>query len=261
MKKSKLILAGLAIFSVSFTSCKEDDDQNPSVSGPGIVTLEISNVAGTVNVDETGATSYINSSGESFTVRRLKYYISNVRLYNGDALVYSMPESYFLVDESNNATTKLSIPNVPAGNYTKIQFMLGVDSTRNVSGTQSGALDPANGMFWTWSTGYIFYKLEGKSPASTQADSSFIYHIGGFKNGNNTNATREVEIVFGGNTLIVDGNRDAEIHVFADVLKVFSSPNTIEISVLDLQMGQGGNALLIADNYANMFTFDHLHNN
>lgn len=260
MNKSKLIMAGLAVLSVCFTSCKEDDDQNTSPSGPGTVTLEISNVAGTVNVDETGATSYLNSSGESFTVKRLKYYISNVRLYKEDALVYTMPESYFLVDESNNATTKLSIPNVPGGNYTKIRFMIGVDSTRNVSGAQTGALDPANGMFWTWSTGYIFFKLEGKSAASTQSDSSYIYHIGGFKNGNNTNATREVEIEFGGSTLIVNGNRDAEIHVVADVLKVFSTPNTISIAALNTQMGQGGNALLIADNYANMFTFDHLHN-
>lgn len=260
MKKSKLILVGLAIISVSFTACK-DDDQNTNVSGPGTITLDISNVAGNVNVDETGATTYINSSGESFRINRLKYYISNVQLFNVDALVYTMPESYFLVDESNNATTKLAIPNVPAGNYTKIKFMVGVDSTRNVSGTQTGALDPANGMFWTWSSGYIFYKLEGKSSASSQSDSSFIYHIGGFKNGNNTNATREVEIEFGGNTLIVNGNREAEIHVFADVLKVFSSPNTISIAALSTQMGQGGNALLIADNYKNMFTFDHLHNN
>lgn len=262
MNKSKLILAGLAILSISFVSCKDDDDDNNNmhVAGPGTVTLELSNVAGTVNVDETGATSYTNSSGESFTVNKLKYYISNVRLYNVDSLIYTMPESYFLVDESNQSTTQLAIPDVPAGSYTKIKFTVGVDSARNVSGAQTGALDPANAMFWTWSSGYIFYKLEGKSPASTQPDSSFVYHIGGFKDGNNTNATREVEIVFGGSTLIVDGGRDAEIHVLADVLKVFSTPNTISIATLNTQMAPGGNALLIANNYANMFTFDHIHN-
>jgi hypothetical protein len=262
MNKSKLILAGLAILSISFVSCKDDDDHDDGshVSGPGTVTLDLTNVAGMVNVDETGATSYVNSSGESFRVNRLKYYISNIRLYKNDSLMYTMPESYFLVDESNNASTKLAIPDVPEGSYTKIKFMVGVDSTRNVSGAQTGALDPANGMFWTWASGYIFYKLEGKSPASTQPDSSFVYHIGGFKDGNNTNATRDVEVVFGGNSLIVDGDREAEIHVFADVLKVFSTPNTISIAALNTQMAQGGAALIIADNYANMFTFDHLHN-
>lgn len=260
MKQSRLILAGLCLVTMSFISCKDDSNDSTPTSGPGTVTLELTNVAGSVNVDETGGTFYTNSSGESFSVRRLKYYISKVQFYKVDALVYEMPESYFLVDEANQPSTKLEIPDVPAGSYTSVRFTVGVDSTRNVSGAQTGALDPANGMFWTWSSGYIFFKLEGKSPASTQPDSSFIYHIGGFKTANNTNAIREVEIDFAGESLVVSGTREAEIHVLADVLKVFSTPNTISIAALNTQMGQGGNALLIANNYAKMFSFDHLHN-
>jgi len=261
MNKPKLIFALLTVLSLSIVACK-DDDETPSPAAPtaGTVTLEITNVAGTVNVDETGATSYINSSGESFTVEKLKYYVSNVRLYNGGTLVYTMPESYFLVDESVQTSTKLEIPNVPAGSYTSVLFDIGVDSARNVSGAQTGALDPANNMFWTWTTGYIFFKIEGKSPASPQADSSFIYHIGGYQNGNNTNAIREVNIDFTGDSLVVNGAREAEIHVFADVLKLFSTQTNISIANLSLQMAPGVNALLIADNYANMFTFDHIHN-
>lgn len=259
MNKSKLIVAGLAILSISFVSCKDDDDDHGThVSGSGTVTLDLTNVAGTVNVDESGATSYTNSSGESFTVSKLKYYISNVRLYNVDSLVYTMPESYFLADESVQSSTKLAIPNVPAGSYTKIKFMVGVDSVKTWSGVQTGALDQANGMWWDWNSGYIFFKLEGTSPASTQPNNIFMYHIGGYNTANNAN--REVEIVFGGSTLIVDGSREAEIHVLADLLKVFSTPNTISIAALNTQMAPGGNALLIADNYANMFTFDHIHN-
>lgn len=262
MNTSKLILAGLCLISVSFSSCKDDKEDPAPVAGPGAgtVTIDISNVAGTVNVDETGGTFYTNSSSESFNVTKFKYYISKVQFYKVDALIYEMPESYFLVDESNQVTTKLEIPDVPAGSYTSVRFTLGVDSTRNVTGAQTGALDPANGMFWTWSSGYIFFKLEGKSPASSQVDSSYIYHIGGFKNANNTNAIREVEIDFLGDSLIVNGPRAAEIHVFADVLKVFSGPYTISLAALNTQMGQGGNAIKIADNYAKMFTFDHLHN-
>jgi hypothetical protein len=260
MNKSKLVLAGLCLISVSFLSCKDDKEDPAPASGPGTVTIDISNVAGAVNVDETGGTFYTNSSGESFNVTRLKYYISKVQFYKVDALIYEMPESYFLVDESNPSTTKLEIPDVPAGSYTSVRFTVGVDSARNVSGAQTGALDPANGMFWTWSSGYIFYKLEGTSPVSTAPGNSFVYHIGGFKDGNNTNANREVEIDFAGESLIVNGSREAEIHVLADVLKVFSAPNVISIVALNTQMAPGGNALLIADNYKQMFSFDHLHN-
>ena len=261
MNKSKIILASLALVATSFLSCKDDKDDTASPAAvAGTVSIELSNVAGSVNVDETGATSYVNSSSESFTVNKLKYYISNVKFYNAGVLKYTMPESYFLVDEADQATTHLEIPNVPPGSYTSVRYTVGVDSARNVSGAQTGALDPANGMFWTWSSGYIFFKIEGKSPASSQPDSSYVYHIGGFKDGNNTNATREVEIVFGGSSLVVNGTREAEIHVLADVLKLFSTPNAISIAAFNTQMAPGGNALLIANNYANMFSFEHIHN-
>ncbi|MFN0188834.1 MAG: MbnP family protein [Bacteroidia bacterium] len=258
MNKSKLILSGLCLISVSFLSCKDDKDDPSPASGPGTVTIDISNVAGAVNVDETGGTFYMNSSNESFNVTRLKYYISKVQFYKVDALIYEMPESYFLVDESNQASTKLEIPNVPAGDYTSVRFTVGVDSAKTMSGVQTGALDPANLMYWNWSSGYIFFKIEGTSPASTQANNLYIYHIGGYHSTNNAN--REVEIDFAGDSLIVNGTREAEIHVLADVLKVFSTPNTISIAAINTQMTLGGNALLIADNYKQMFSFDHLHN-
>jgi hypothetical protein len=49
---------------------------------------------------------------------------------------------------------------------TGIRFLLGVDSARNVSGIQTGALDPARGMFWTWNSGYVMAKIEGSSPSA-----------------------------------------------------------------------------------------------
>jgi hypothetical protein len=260
MKYLQLFALSLGI--LAFASCEDDNNPKPStpvspVPGtPGTVTIDITNVAGTVNVDETGATSYTNSSGESFTVTKLKYYISNVKMMIGDSLAYVMPESYFLVDEANLASTKLSIPNVPAGNYTSVKFTVGVDSARNVSGAQTGALTPSD-MFWTWNSGYIFFKLEGASPL---APNGIVYHVGGFRNANNTNALRDVELDFNGDALTVNGSREAEIHVFADILKVFSTPNTISIATLSFQMSPGGNALLLADNISNMFSFDHLHN-
>lgn len=261
MNKSKLLLAFMALSVVFFVSCEtEEKTPVPTPGTPGTVKLGMTNVAGNVNLDGTGATSYINSSGESFTVSAFKFYVSNVRLYNGGTLVYTMPESYFLVDEAAQASTQLHLLDVPAGSYTSVRFNIGIDSARNVSGAQTGALDPAHNMFWTWSTGYIFFKIEGKSPASPQADSSFIYHIGGFQNGNNTNAIREVNINLGGESLVVNGTRNAEIHLLVDVLKLFSTPSNISIANLSLHTTPGGNALMIANNYVNMFEYAHIHN-
>lgn len=253
IKQTVLLMITSGIF--LWAGCKKEEED---LATSGTVSFEITNIAGNKNVDTTAATSYINSLGESFAITRLKYYISNVQLMKDDAVLYTMPESYFLVDESRQASTVLSIPKVPNGSYNKIKFLIGVDSARNVSGAQTGALTPSD-MFWTWSTGYIFFKMEGTSPAASGG--SFVYHISGFKEANNTNALRWVELEFGGANLIVEGKREAEIHAFADVMKVFDGPpSTVSIAANSNVMTTGGVALTIADNYANMFTFDHLHN-
>ena len=56
---------------------------------------------------------------------------------------------------------------------------LGVDSVLNYNGVHEGALDPINGMYWTWQTGYINCKLEGNIICDSSRK-SFEYHIGGY---------------------------------------------------------------------------------
>jgi hypothetical protein len=255
----KKILPVLALLTMTLVGCKDDEPGTPRTSGS--VLVDLTNVVGSVNLDETGATWYTNASGESFSVTRLKYYLSNFELIRNDEVKYKLENGYFLVDESNQASTVLELPDVPAGQYDKIRFLIGVDSARNVSGAQTGALDPANGMFWTWSTGYIFYKLEGKSPASANVDSTFNYHIAGFRESNNTNSLRWVELSFNGSTLTVDGDREAEVHIFADHLRFFDGPpNQMTITGNYNVMTPGPRAQEFADNYAQLFRFDHLHN-
>jgi len=249
---------------LAFTGCKDDDETpTPSVSSNGEVLIDITNIIedsiGLRNVDETGATTYYNSFGEPYTVTKLKYYISNVQLMRADTVAYTMPESYFLINESIDSTKKLLIPGVPAGNYDGVRFVMGVDSTRNVSGAQAGALTPSD-MFWTWNSGYIFFKLEGESPLAPDSTGNFmVYHIAGFRESDNTNALRSVEIGFDGRELVVSGSREAEIHLFANINKLFDAVHPIRIANVSSMMTAGGVSLQFADNYSNMFIFDHLH--
>lgn len=259
MKKLLTILTILSFTSIAFVSCKDDDDDNANPSpSSGDVIIDITNVAGTQNLDVTGAVNYTNSFGESFNVTRFKYYISNVQLLKNGNVVYTMPESYFLVDEAVQTSTKLRLPDVPPGSYTGIRFMIGVDSTRNVSGSQTGALDPANGMFWTWNSGYIFLKLEGSS--TVNGGTNFVYHVGGFRESTNQNATRVVDLDFNGSSMTVDGTHEAELHLIANMLNLFDAVQDIQIGTINTIHMPGPNAMKMADNYAEMFTFDHFHN-
>lgn len=52
-----------------------------------------------------------------------------------------------------------------------MNFAVGIDSSTNVSGAMGGDLDPTKGMYWTWQSGFINFKLESDE---------VTYHIGGY---------------------------------------------------------------------------------
>jgi hypothetical protein len=45
----------------------------------------------------------------------------------------------------------------------KITFSAGIDSLTSTAGIQKGVIDPINGMYWAWQSGYVNFKIEGKS--------------------------------------------------------------------------------------------------
>jgi hypothetical protein len=122
--------------------------------------------------------SYTNSFGEKYTISKLRYYVTNMSLQSGNSGIKEQ-DSYHLIDESKPGSRVINFL-VPEGDYSSIQFLLGVDSLHNVSGAQTGDLDPANDMFWTWNTGYVMAKMEGNSSSSSQVNNKFEFHIGGF---------------------------------------------------------------------------------
>jgi hypothetical protein len=202
-------------------------------------------------------TDYLNGSGETYTVSAFKFYISNISLVNTKTLrKTSAADFYHLANMDDPASLELDIP-LQSGEYNQLSFSVGVDSLRNVSGAQTGALDPVNGMFWTWNTGYIFAKLEGTSPFSTATGQSVVYHIGGFRTGEN--AIREVALDFPGDQVATLGKgKNTEIIIDVNLDQWFESVNRISISSTPVWMTPGGESLRIADNYSTMFSIREL---
>ncbi|MEP6628627.1 MAG: MbnP family protein, partial [Ginsengibacter sp.] len=121
---------------------------------------------------------YKNAFGEEYSINKLKYYISNFSV-PGSGIAFEM-DPYHLINASEESNNSFEISLSP-GKYKSISFLLGVDSARNCSGAQSGALDPTNDMFWTWNSGYVMFKLEGTSAASKADLQRIEHHIGGYK--------------------------------------------------------------------------------
>ncbi len=195
---------------------------------------------------------YKNALGQTFTVSRFRYYLSNVILKNTDGAEFQSPD-YFLVDEAEPDSKLITIKGIPVGNYSSISFTIGVDSLHTCSGAQSGALDPVNGMFWTWSTGYIFLKLEGHADASTSPGHIFEYHIGGYTAPNN--CIRRVTLNFKKKGVGIANDKTDELPLKADILEIFKTPTNIDFSKLS-SVTDFHNAAIIANNYEDMFTIN-----
>jgi hypothetical protein len=222
-------------------------------AGDGHLKVVFENVAGAQSlVLNTG--SYVNEAGNTFSVSAYKYYISNIKLWKADSSYFAESESYHLVDEALGSSKSFFIHDIPVGDYQSISFLVGVDYDRNISGAQTGALDPLNAMFWDWNTGYIMAKIEGTSPGIT---GGIAFHIGGFDG--LYSAVRPVNLALPV-AARVNGATTPKLHLRSDVLEWFKTPNLINFSDVNIVVTTGQVAVRFADNYQDMFTVDHVEN-
>ena len=131
------------------------------------VTFKINHKLGTSAFAFNQATT--NNLDNSFTVTRLEYYISEIKLIHDGGTVTSIPDSYILVDASSPTSVNLGSYNIT--NLESISFGIGVESPKN---NEDPNLYPAThplgpkspSMHWGWSAGYRFVALEGNTGAS-----------------------------------------------------------------------------------------------
>lgn len=250
---------------LTVASCSSDD--NNAVSGQGKIDVEFDNVFGSANLILNTAGN-VTSQGETLNISDVKYIISNIELTKADGTVFVYPkaQSYFIVSEANAASQVLELENIPAGNYTKIKFGIGVDETQyNLGETVQGDFFAAaqnEDMAWTWSAGYKHLLFEGMFTSSTvTTPTPFMVHTG--KSGANYNYT-SVTLDFP-DTALIRTNITPDVHIFADVAKIIDGTNKIKLT--DNNMGgmgamimSGANLPLVTANLSDMFTVNHVHN-
>ena len=217
------------------------------------VTLNFSHYVGN-EVLQLDSVSYKNALNQDFSVTKFKYYLGNIALVRKDGKPVTY-HKYFLIDQEKPDSKKVVLENLPAGEYVSVHFTVGVDSIDNCSGAQSGALDPINGMFWTWNTGYIFMKLEGTSEFSSAPNAMLEYHIGGFKKPND--CIRPICLALNP-SIVIPNEQNKTIKIKTDVLEILKAPISIDFSTLPI-VTSFNNATTLADNYSDMFSILELH--
>lgn len=254
MKKSIILKSALFItISSLFFSCSDDDNSTTTVSesATGALALTFDSTVG--NTDFAINTPF-SINGSSYSFDHLRYWVSNVQLINEDGVAYSVPQSYYLIEETGAVDIQdgtftypakkrelVNINDIPAGHYTKIRFSVGVDSAYNDNmSLQAGELSQLNGMTnisWMWHTSYIFSSLTG-----TDASGNAIQ----VETGLNSNY-RSIELSLTDHIHV--GQTAAEINLNVDVVKILQGLNLATTPVVSASTPT--EMTVVADNFKN----------
>lgn len=129
------------------------------------------------------------AAGAELRIEKLRLYLSGFVLLRAGEVVFTEPESYHLLDAARPESLVVQLDTQEEMVYDSVRFFLGVDSTRAAAGVFGGDLDPTNGMYWTWRSGYINFKLEGTAPDCPARAHRFLFHVGGYQSPYNSQRT------------------------------------------------------------------------
>lgn len=217
MTKTIKLFLFLAFASVSLLGCKKDEEEEtPKASG----NIEVEVINQVDGAPAQSGVTYTHPLGTQYSFNLLKYLLTNWELVNDKGETYR-PGNYELIDALNPATCKMNFDSIPAGNYTKIRFFLGMDSLSNYTLTNYGDLDASNGMVWTWSTGYIFLKLEGEFINMDGEETPLIYHFGTMR--------AQVRYELPLNNLKIDANT-RKLRMYFNLNEIFRNPDSINLN-------------------------------
>lgn len=197
MKKTNIIVWGIAMLGTAFvfSSCRkgctdptalnyEENAKKDDNSCEYPETTFKLDIVPTFNGENLELNKdYINITGDRLQFTELKLIIANVTI--GNQLITDA--AYYDIKKGNSMVLSNDI--ISPGDYQGLDFIIGVDAARN-NGDPS-AYDPehplsintAGNMHWSWNTGYIFYKIEGRYDSlNTQGSGTpndlFLYHLG-----------------------------------------------------------------------------------
>lgn len=114
---------------------------------------------------------------EGWRITDLRSYISDLNISTSNETVWQDPVPAYLIDWLDTSRNRIQLPVGVKDTTARLCFTIGLDSALNCSGIQRGVLDPVNGMYWTWQSGFIHLRLEAISPEGQPVE----LHLGGYR--------------------------------------------------------------------------------
>lgn len=212
---------------MALTSCSDDD--NPAAPEPrGSIRVQMKHVVGDEDLKFSNLI-YTNASGNTFSVTKLQYYMTDVELRGPDGNV-ALDQVHY-VDASLSETMDFQRDDIPAGHYQALAFTFGLDEQKNQDGALPNTPENVN-MQWPddWGGGYHYMKLEGKYLDSQGQEDGFATHTGRFKADNPDSVAHHhyIEVVLELNQDVVE-DETLDVEVVMDINEWYTNPNDIDL--------------------------------
>jgi uncharacterized repeat protein (TIGR04052 family) len=183
------LISWAALACVASPSCASSDEQGATMDVEVQFAVQVNGAA-----FECGrAYPDIGTHKDAFTPRDLRFYVHELVFSDAEGKTHPLElvqDGKFQVDDialldfeghtdaCNEGTPEVNarvIGTLPEGEYRGLSFKLGLPFARNHA-DQTLAPSPLNlsGMYWTWQSGYKFFRFEGESPTV----GGWIFHLG-----------------------------------------------------------------------------------
>jgi len=242
------IAAMLFVLAVFFTGCsKDENNETPPASTDVGLKFYFNQRVGVAPL-YFDSLVYQNAFGNVYSVATLKYFISDITLHNADGTEVLIDEEHYVDARDNDTKTFTPASKIPAGTYTSISFIFGLNEAKNVAGRYPNP--PENNMEWppAMGTGYHYMKLEGKIKVdSTGTTQNYQAHTGPSM-GNAYYIEVEVPLNFTFNS-----GDEKIVSIAMDVNKWWNNPNEIDLNNITSIMGNQEIQQQLHDNGADVF--------
>jgi cytochrome c peroxidase len=124
---------------------------------------------------------YQTSAGETYSVTRLSYLVSDFELQRSDGSWLEFSNSVAWLDFVQNHDS-LRLENIPSGEFSTIRFLVGLNTNLNHANPAKfpagHPLNPdVNGLYWGWQGGYVFLAFEGLWRNQSGEMDGWAYHL------------------------------------------------------------------------------------
>lgn len=241
LKYSNIISIAAATVLLSATaSCKKNEPENSDINFSVSAGIDAENFS-------FDSVIYTHPAGYVYGVNKVQFYISAVELENQNGETFKSNQVTYL-DLRKPEFTGFSFNQIPNDVYTKLRFLIGIDSATNKTGALPATVENIN-MAWPdgMGGGYHFLKLEGYYKDSTGLH-GYAMHLG-------TNKTLvKVEV----NLDNLNISKNTGINLQMNIAEWFKNPELYDFNVDgNYSMGKIPAMMKLSKNGVDVFTTYH----